>query len=269
MHTPKPGDQYSPGIDDDAQEINCHQCLETQCVDIPCSQRQPRHTQADLRLRPYRLSLGPHMRRMFSPKPSHSTTTKRSTPRRLDITAATRRHPEPPDSADALERLFWILHLDSCHSRLAQPSTTSCPSCTGPTISPDADADPDPSCGGTTSRRAHARMSLMFPLPTPGASATESRAAYRKSLDLSELARCRLWDAKGNDGRDNVRVCAIRRYGQWWRAGDCDDDNGFASLFWLVGGSCRSVPIMRCLGECEFFFYCLAWNEAECERRVA
>ncbi|KAH9169094.1 hypothetical protein EDB89DRAFT_1987218 [Lactarius sanguifluus] len=50
-------------------------------------------------------------------------------------------------------------------------------------------------------RRAHARMSLMFPLPTPGASATESRAAYRNSLDLSELARCRLWDE-----RDNVLV---------------------------------------------------------------
>ena len=56
--------------------------------------------------------------------------------------------------------------------------------------------------------KRRARMSLMFPIPTPGsASGTESslsRAAYRKSLDLSELARCRLWDAKGE--RENVRV---------------------------------------------------------------
>ena len=56
--------------------------------------------------------------------------------------------------------------------------------------------------------KRRARMSLMFPIPTPGsASGTESslsRAAYRKSLDLSELARCRLWDAKGEV--ENVRV---------------------------------------------------------------
>ncbi|KAH9019290.1 hypothetical protein EDB84DRAFT_1517529 [Lactarius hengduanensis] len=52
---------------------------------------------------------------------------------------------------------------------------------------------PTPAAAEPGRRRAHARMSLMFPLPTPAA---ESRAAYRNSLDLSELARCRLWDAR-------------------------------------------------------------------------
>ncbi len=57
-----------------------------------------------------------------------------------------------------------------------------------------------------SSRRTHARMSLVLPPPTPSAPVTESRVAYRNSLDLSELARCRLWDTKGKDvGRGRVR----------------------------------------------------------------
>jgi hypothetical protein len=84
-------------------------------------------------------------------------------------------------------------HVRRAQGRLSLPAPTPTPTPT------PAAAEP--------SRRAHARMlSLMFPLPTPGASATESRAAaYRKSLDLSELARCRLWDAKGKDGVVRVR----------------------------------------------------------------
>ncbi|KAF8268821.1 hypothetical protein EI94DRAFT_1726604 [Lactarius quietus] len=79
-------------------------------------------------------------------------------------------------------------HVRRTQGRLSLPAPTPTP----------AAAEP--------SYRAHARMSLMFPLPSPdSASATESRAAYRKSLDLSELVRCRLWDTKGN-GRENVRV---------------------------------------------------------------
>jgi hypothetical protein len=87
-------------------------------------------------------------------------------------------------------------HIRRAQGRLSLPMPTPTP-----TPTPSA-AEP--------SRRAHARMSLVFPIPTPGSasSGTESsRAGYRKSLDLSELARCRLWDAKGNvNGRENVRV---------------------------------------------------------------
>ena len=82
-------------------------------------------------------------------------------------------------------------HLRRAQGRLSLPTPT-----------------PTPAAAEPSRRRAHARMSLMFPLPgtpTGGASATESRkAAYRKSLDLSELARCRLWDAKGIDGNSRV-----------------------------------------------------------------
>ena len=85
-------------------------------------------------------------------------------------------------------------HIRRAQGRLSLPVPTPTPTPT-PAVEPGRRA------------RAHARMSLMFPIPTPGsASGTDpssSRAAYRKSLDLSELARCRLWD--GN-GRENVRV---------------------------------------------------------------
>ena len=84
-----------------------------------------------------------------------------------------------------------LRHIRRAQDRLSLPMPM-------PTPTPSA-AEPN--------RRAHARMSLMFPIPMPGsASGTDpssSRAAYRKSLDLSELARCRLWD--GN-GKENVRV---------------------------------------------------------------
>ena len=86
-------------------------------------------------------------------------------------------------------------HVRRVQSRLSLPAPTPTPA------------------AGEPSRRAHARMSLMCPLPTPGdASARKSRTtAYRKSLDLSEIARCRLWDVKSKDKENSEYVKALPR----------------------------------------------------------
>lgn len=124
------------------------------------------------------------------------------------------RHPGTPGDTLRSFPTLPTLSSDSSGSSISTLATPASPSpaprhvrrARGRLSLPAPTPTPSPAAAEPSRRRPHARMSLMFPLPTPAT--IESRAAHRKSLDLSEFARCRLWDAKGKDGdgRDNVRV---------------------------------------------------------------
>ena len=197
----KPGNQYSPGIDDDEQDQLSPMPRNPTRRHSFFSKTAPAHSGRSASTTLPSLTRSPHEEDVFiESKPVDPT--KR--PHRCDPSGQRsdiRSLPTLPTlSSDSSGSSISTLatpaspspaprHLRRSQGRLSLPTPT-----------------PTPSAAEPPSRRAHARMSLMFPLPTPGASATGSRAAYRNSLDLSELARCRLWDAKGNDRRDNVRV---------------------------------------------------------------
>ena len=175
--------------------IICHRFLELQ------------QAQGDLLLRLSHLARSPHEDDVFTESKPHDHT-KEQPSRSHDFTNN--------NTADiwSLPTLPTLLASDSSGSSISTLATPALPSpapchirrAQGRLSSPMPTPTPTPSAA-EPNRCAHARMSLMFPIPTPGsASGTDpssSRAAYRKSLDLSELARCRLWD---RNGRENVRV---------------------------------------------------------------
>jgi hypothetical protein len=206
----KPGNQYSPGIDDDGQDQLSPMPRNLMRRHSFFSKTAPAHSGRSASTTLPSLVRSPNEEDVFTEsKPLDPTKRSRrgdTSGQRTDI----RSLPTLPTlSSDSSGSSISTLatpaspspaprHVRRAQGRLSLPMPT-----------------PTPAAAEPPSRRAHARMSLMFPLPTPGASATGSRAAYRNSLDLSELARCRLWDAKGNDGRDNVRVRGDdKEYGQ-------------------------------------------------------
>jgi hypothetical protein len=194
------GDQYSPGIDGYAQEnsspiprhpMRRHSMFPT--TTLPSLARSPHEEDVFTDTKPLDHAKQPYRGDLTNTAVQRADTDIRSLPTLPTLSSdssgssiSTLATPASPSPAPR--------HIRRAQGRLSLPTPT-------PTPTPSA-AEP--------SRRAHARMSLMFPIPTPGSASSgtgSSRAAYRKSLDLSELARCRLWDAKGSGNeRENVRV---------------------------------------------------------------